>query len=488
MAVRFSWRRLLCIGSALTLIGLAGGPGTPAEAEPVKPKNVLFIIADDLNNALGCYGHPPVQSPNIDRLAGRGMRFDRAYCAFPLCNPSRASFLTGQRPDTTGVQENATHFRKNLPDVATLPQLFQKHGYYVARVGKLFHYGVPNQIGTSGLDDPPSWLEVVNPRGRDKDDEDKIFSIKPGTGFGATLSWLAAEGTDAEQTDGIGATAAIRLLEQHADKPFFLAVGFYRPHTPYVAPKKYFDLYPTDKIALVAEPGRDGVPAPALTVNPPNYGISADLQRQAIQAYHASTSFMDAQVGRVLDALDRLKLADSTVVVFTSDHGYHLGEHGLWQKQSLFEESTRVPLIVAAPGAKAPGRSSTRLVEHVDLYPSLADLCGLPVAADLPGRSVRPLLDDPDQPWKEVALSQVRRGGKGEGFKGYALRTERYRFIEWDGGRKGTQLYDHDNDPREQHNLADDPRHAETVARLKRLLQDALNGNTSSSRSPARSN
>jgi uncharacterized sulfatase len=409
------------------------------------------------------------------------VRFDRAYCQFPLCNPSRASFLTGQRPDTTGVLENSTHFRKNLPDAVTLPQHFQKHGYYVARIGKLFHYGVPNQIGTSGLDDPPSWLEVVNPRGRDKDDEAKVFNVKPEVQMGAMLSWLAADGTDEEQTDAIGAAAAIRLLEQHAggDRPFFLGVGFYRPHTPYVAPKKYFDLYPLETIRLVAEGGREGVPAPALTANPPNYGISAELQGQAIQAYHAATTFMDAQVGKLLDALERLGLTGNTVVVFTSDHGYHLGEHGMWQKQSLFEESARVPLIVAAPGMKAQGKVSPRLVEHVDLYPTLADLCGLPVPAELAGRSLRPLLDDPAQPWKEAALSQVRRGDKKTGgFNGYALRTERYRYIEWDGGKRGTQLYDHETDPHELHNLADDPRHAETVARLKRLLQEALHRST----------
>jgi iduronate 2-sulfatase len=456
---------------------------------PKQHLNVLLLVSDDCRAVQGCYGEPTI-TPYIDKLAQRGLRFDHAYCQYPLCNPSRASFLTGMRPDTTRVFENATRFRTNIPHVVTLPQLFKNHGYFVARVGKLYHYGVPAQIGTNGMDDPVSWEQVVNPRGRDCDDEDKIFSIVAGekahtavgTGkYGATLSWLAAEGADEEQTDGKIAHEACRLLRVHRDQPFFLGVGFFRPHTPYVSPKRYFGQYSLERIALPENPPDDRrtKPAAALTVFPPDYGMDASLKRTVTQAYYASVSFMDAQFGVVLDELDRLGLTDRTVVVFISDHGYHLGEHGLWQKMTVFEEAARVPMIIAAPGMKAAGKSTARLAELVDIYPTLADLCGLPATKDLEGVSLQPLLDDPEKSWKKGAFTQVMHGVKGGrydkprgggGTMGRSVRTERYRYTEWSEGRHGVELYDHRADPHEWHNLADAPKSADVVRELKSLL------------------
>jgi uncharacterized sulfatase len=457
--------RFLCL--TLALAGIAA----PAPAAAGSKKlNVLFVISDDLCTRLGCYGDPLVQAPNLDRLAKRGVRFERAYCQFPLCNPSRASFMTGRRPDTTRVLENKTHFREVTPDVVTLAQLFRRAGFATARVGKIFHYGVPLQIGTDGLDDKASWDQVVNSRGRDRDDEDKIFSLLPGK-FGATLSWLAADGTDEEQTDGKSASAAIKLLEQNKERPFFLACGFYRPHTPYVAPRSYFDRYPLEKIPLAKVPAnyKQGVPALAFASAFKEQDTMADEQRkQALQAYFASTTYMDAQLGRVLDALERLGLADSTVIVFFSDHGYLLGEHGLWQKMSLFEQSARVPLFIVAPGAAGNGKTCARTVELIDLYPTLAELCGLQAPAGLEGQSLRPLLDDPQGPRARPAYTQVTRA---KGAMGRSVRTERWRYTEWDEGKQGTELYDHTADPLEAHNLAADPAQATRLEALRALLR-----------------
>jgi uncharacterized sulfatase len=261
-------------------------------------------------------------------------------------------------------------------------------------------------------------------------------------------------------------------LRQKSDQPLFLAVGFYKPHVPWIAPKKHFAPYPLDKIQMPKEPAkvRDGVPAAAFAINPPNYGLNDEECRNAIRAYLATVSFMDAQVGLLLDELDRLNLWDDTIVIFISDHGWLLGEHGCWQKMHLFEESARVPMIIAAPGNKAPGKTCNRVAELIDVYPTVADLCGLKVGK-LDGMSLKPLLDDPTLPGKKGAYTQVTRGGpKKEGFLGYSVRTERWRYTEWDEGKKGIELYDHDADPKEHKNLARDPAHAKAIEELKALL------------------
>jgi iduronate 2-sulfatase len=456
--------------SAAALLALA--PAAPAQA-PGK-LNVLFVAVDDMNNDLGCYGHPDVKSPNIDRLAKMGVRFDRAYCQFPLCSPSRVSLLTGRRPDTTKIFDLKTDFRKEpLPNVVTLPQIFMNAGYYSARVGKIYHYGNPNDIGTSGLDDPASWHHVVNPAGRDKTVlEREVMNYTPRRGLGSAMAFLSdATGRDEEHTDGKVATEGIKLLEEHKDKPFFLAVGFYKPHTPYIAPKKYFDVYPMAGIKLpeIAKDFQASVPRPALgsTTPWPYFGVTPDQARECKQAYYGAVSFVDAQIGRVLDAMDRNKLWDNTIVVFWSDHGYHLGEHGLWHKQSLFEESARVPLVIIAPGAKGNGKVCTRTVEFVDLYPTLAELARLTPPPGYQGASLKPLLDDPSAAWDRPAYTQVWRNG----FPGHTVRTERWRYMEWENGTRGNQLYDHAADPHELKNLAGDPKYAAVVAEMKALVK-----------------
>ena len=453
-------------------------PWSAAMAAPAPKLNVVLIISDDLNCDLGCYGAAGLQTPNIDRLAGRGVLFDHAYCQFPLCSPSRSSFLSGRRPNVTGVLTNprpktpmSPNLREKIPDTITLPQAFKRGGWFAARVGKLYHYGVPADIGTSSLDDYPSWDQVINPRGRDREEQEKIFSLRPGE-LGSTLSWLADdEGEDNDHTDGVGATEAIRLLERfkREARPYFLAVGFYRPHTPFVAPKKFFDLYPLDKIVLppLSADDRTRSPAPAFASSHPEQDSATDDQRrQAIQAYHATTSFMDEQVGRLVDALDRLGLAQNTVIVFMSDHGYHLGDHGLWQKRSLFERSARVPLIIAVPGTKSGGQVAHHVVELVDLYPTLAGLCGVKPPEYLDGVSLQPMLEDPAKAVKAMAISQTRWGTSGDGF---AVTDGHWRYVEWSDGSQ--QLYDEERDPAEVANVVADPANSAVIAEFHTRIQ-----------------
>jgi iduronate 2-sulfatase len=461
--------RIACFAIALLFLGECRSAfAAQAPATGARRPNILFIASDDLNNDLGTYGNPVVQTPNLDKLATQGVRFDRAYCQFPLCNPSRASIMTGLRPDTLRVYSLTYHFRTEFPDIVTMSQMFMNAGYYAARVGKIYHYNVPSSIGTSGFDDWPSWTEYFNPSGTDHTRlEPEVRRNNGGRGAqGVGLGYLSDPADrDEDQTDGMVATKAIELLEKHKDQPFFLAVGFFRPHTPYIAPKKYFDLHPLEKIVVPEIPAdfRASVPAPALqgSVN-----FSNEDKALGIQGYYASISYMDAQVGRILAALDRLNLRDYTIIVFWSDHGYALARHGLWEKLALFEEVARVPLIIAGPGIRA-GTPSPRVVELLDVYPTLADLAGLSPPANLQGASLKPLLTDPARAWNRPAFSQVERAG----FPGRTVRTEGWRYTEWDEGRQGRELYDEAKDPGEMKNLASDPAYAATIAELQALVR-----------------
>lgn len=443
---------------------------------------MLFIAIDDLNTRLGCYGFEHIDSPHLDALAARGVRFDRAYCQYPSCGPSRASVLTGLRPASTGVLHNRYHFRDFIPEVVTLPQLFRSHGYHVARVGKIYHQANPTDIGTSGPDDPGSWDEVVNPRGRDKDEENLLTVYTPELPLPDQMAYLEAAGEDAEQTDGKVTDATIGLMERQAGKgPFFLAAGYYRPHLPYIAPRTYFTRYRLEDTRLPSLPEgyRKRVPAAALASTPtwPNFGTTEREARECILAYDACVSFVDAQVGRLLDALDRLELRDNTLVVVWGDHGYHLGEHGLWRKNSLYEESMRAPLILAGPGVSAVGGVCRSPVEFVDLYPTIAGVAGLEAPAGLEGISLEPLLQDPGRSWERAAYSEVHF----REVSGRAVRTRRWRYVEWgDAGEKGRELYDQEADPRELDNLADDPARAVEV----RTLRELLNRNRFGTRAP----
>lgn len=436
-------------------------------ADSGRPLNVVFIMADDLNNSLGCYGHPIVQSPNIDLLAARGVRFDRAYCNYPVCNPSRTSLLSGFRPDVTRVVDNLTPPRTHLGNAVFLPQYFRQHGYRALKVGKIFHTG-------DEFEDAASWdLDERETREAKNPPEDQI-ARRQGEGG------IVLDARDDETWDGHVARRAVELLSaaSEGDTPFFLAVGFRRPHTPYIAPRKYFELYPPSRIPLLNEPAEHLrlIPPLALTREKNDPPLSDDVRRETTAAYYAAITFLDAQVGVVLDALDRLDLWKNTVVVFVSDHGYHLGEHGgLKHKMTLFEESARVPLVIASPDA-AIGASTIGLAELVDLYPTLADLCGLPAPTRLPGTSLAPLLREPRGDWaKEAAFTVVSRDGRRAATEkldptklGRSVRTARWRYTEWYDGT--SELYDHDADPHEYRNLVADERFADVVAPLRALL------------------
>ena len=424
--------------------------------------NVLFIIADDLNCALGAYGDPLAITPNIDQLAKKGVVFGNTHVQYPLCGPSRVSLMTGLYPDQTKSKKLRLYVRQTIPDVVTIGQKFRKENYHSVRVGKVYHYHNPRDIGTAGHDDSYTWDRTVNPYGRDKIEEYKLKGLKPKLD-GGTLSWLQADGNDEEQTDGIGATETIGFLDEFSKsgENFFLAFGLYRPHVPFVAPKKYFDLYDINdfKVPQSTDDYLNTIPKPAaISVRRKieQVDLDPDLAKEIKHAYYATTSFVDAQIGRVLDKLKETGLDKNTIVVFTSDHGYHLGEHGHWQKQTLFEDGTRVPLIIAGPGIKNNKEIINNPVELVDLYPTIMDLVQMQTPKFVSGKSIVPLLENSENIVRESALTELQVNTGNGIAQGYSIKTKRYRLSQWEHkGVKAYELYDHFSDTSELTNLAE---------------------------------
>jgi iduronate 2-sulfatase len=467
--------------------------GRMASAADKQPLNVLFIAVDDLRPELNCYGASHIKSPNIDELAQRGLQFNRAYCQFALCNPSRASLLTGRRPESIQVYDLVTFLRKHDPDVLTLPQMFMRNGYEARSIGKIFH------VSNGNHQDDASWsirawrspkdnAATKRPPAKEKIAKPKRPArpnAKPVDAHANDLPFESRDVADDELIDGQIAEEAIRELDELKDRPFFLAVGFHRPHMPWVAPAKYWQMYDRDSIQLAANP-QPPQGAPKFANNngsefrrykgvPKKGPIPEAMAREAIHGYYASVSYMDAQIGRVLDELDRLGLRDKTIVVLWGDHGYQLGDHGTWNKRTNWEAAARVPMIINVPGQQLRGQTTEALVELIDIYPTLAELTGLEPPANLDGRSIVPLLSDPTTPWKDAAftLSVKDTPRLGKQTFGRSMRTDRYRFVEWTGPKSAEpvyELYDLESDPLEKVNIADKPENKQLRADLAKRL------------------
>ena len=482
----------IAIGCLAALFSFGAAVSTVTAADTIHQPNVLFIAVDDLNCRIGCYGDPVAKTPNLDRLARRGVRFDRAYCQFPLCNPTRVSLLLGRYPTTT---ETVDFARPALlgRDWVTLPQHFRENGYAVELRGKVFHYPEPKpwsageeavrkeqEIHRKMIADltrwepyrtqsPPTthwvemlrtWANVFHPADEHVDFETKLKDYE----------WPA---------DVKNANQAIELLERWAPsgKPFFLGLGFFKPHVPLVAPRRFFDMYPPEKMPLPDDfaptpTADDSVPRCALRYNLDLFyeeRPTPERAREAIAAYYACISFMDDQLGRVLDALERLGLRDNTIIALWGDHGWHLGEKGMWAKGTLFDVAAHAPLIIVDPRRKPAGQGCPRTVEFVDIYPTLTELCGLPRPPGLEGASLAPLLENPAAVWDRPAFSVVAR----EDWLGRSMRTERWCYTEWDYGRRGVELYDLQADPRESKNLAKNPALAPVIAELREKLRNS---------------
>ena len=447
-----------------------------------KPYNVLFIISDDLTaTALSCYGNQVCQTPHIDSIAARGTRFTHAYCQATYCGPSRASFMSGYYPHASKAFGYVSP-RSYIGDRPTWAQHFKNHGYYSARVSKIYHMGVPGDIekGNDGTDDPASWTERFNSQGpewaapgKGETLENNPDGKKPAVG-GNTFVVVEADGNDLVHSDGKTARKAVELIEQHKDEPFFLGVGFVRPHVPFVAPQSYFPPFlPYSKHVLPEKVSSDWDDIPRWGINyKTSLNMKMDVRRQkkAVGGYLASVAYMDAQVGKVLDAVKRAGIEDQTIVIFTSDHGYHLGEHDFWAKVSLHEESAAVPLIISVPG-KQPAVCDS-LVELLDLYPTISGQCGLQIPAGIQGKDLSPLLDNPDKRVRDTAFSVDPRN---KGNRGFLLRDERWAYIQYkEDASGGIELYDMQHDPQQFTNLADRPENQLTVKVFKEKLAEKL--------------
>jgi arylsulfatase A-like enzyme len=472
-------------------------------ARAAKPGlNVLFIAVDDLRPELGCYGNSQIKSPNIDALARQGLQFNRAYCQFALCNPSRASLLTGRRPESIQIYDLETFVRTHLPDVLTLPQLFKNSGYEARSVGKIFHVTNGNHEDDVSWS-APAWHSPKSGRPAAKgkqvavDANGKAIApadrTKPGKrNVGAEpfepranmLPFESPDVADNKLLDGKTADTAISVMNEVKDKPFFLAVGFHKPHMPFVAPKKYWDLYKHDQIPIAKfQQLPEGAPAFASNEAgefrsykgiPKQGPIPESIQRDAIHSYYACVSYTDAQIGKLIAELERLGLRKNTVIILWGDHGYQLGEHGTWNKRTNWEVAARVPLIISVPGQQHAGAQSSALVELLDMYPTLVQLCGLEAPKGLEGRSFVPLLQNPELPWKEAAFTTYYKPlpGMGTGF-GRSVRTDRYRFVEWSGPKSEKhvyELYDLVADPLETTNIAERPENAKLVTKFREML------------------
>ena len=440
-------------------------------AKKAKP-NVLFIMSDDLNTALSGFGHPQCKTPQLDKLASRGLRFENMHCQYPVCGASRASLMSGLYPYKNGTLGNSGTLRGNMPDVVTMSQMFRNNGYRVGRVSKIYHMGIPGEIlvGTATRDDPHSWDETVNIKAPEQHAAGVSTHWSPKDKGSQTFEGVEAEGDDLVHADGMAASHAIDFLKRNKEKPFFLACGFVRPHVPLVAPAKYFDLYDRDVMEAPVVPEHDLEDVPQIIRNykrnSTTYGVTPELHKGLLEAYYASISYMDAQVGRILDVLGELDLAENTIVVFTSDHGYMLGHHHKFQKQHLFEESTRVPFILSVPWMKKQhGKATNHITELVDLYPTLASLAGLKAPEQLQGKSMVSILKTPaSKEWeKDMAFTISRSGGE-------SIRTHDWRYTHWGYGEKGQELYDLKKDPGEFTNLAADPNYSVSMKKLKKQL------------------